>query len=95
MAKENKIEMVALKVNVLHTDLRKVSEKVWLAEGSTADLQTEVAALKKQVAVVSSWSGALEARMEDEEGRSHCNNVRLLVFPEQAKGVNTEQFEES
>ncbi|KAJ1201020.1 hypothetical protein NDU88_004836 [Pleurodeles waltl] len=74
-ALEGKIKSVAIKVNLLHTDLRKVSDKVGLVEGSISELQMEVSVLRKQVAAATSKYGALEARMEDAEGWSHRNNV--------------------
>ncbi|KAJ1139691.1 hypothetical protein NDU88_006058 [Pleurodeles waltl] len=37
-----KIETVVVEVNLLRVDLRKVSDKVRVAEGSIAELQTEV-----------------------------------------------------
>ncbi|KAJ1132065.1 hypothetical protein NDU88_010395 [Pleurodeles waltl] len=40
-----KIETVAVEVNLLRADLRKVSDKVKVAEGSIVELQTEVGAL--------------------------------------------------
>ncbi|KAJ1139760.1 hypothetical protein NDU88_006127 [Pleurodeles waltl] len=81
VALEAKIEMVAVEVNLLRADLRKVSDKVRVAEGSIVDLQTEVGTLSKQMAQVTSTVGTLEARLEDSEGRSRRNNVRLLGFP--------------
>ncbi|KAJ1136850.1 hypothetical protein NDU88_003264 [Pleurodeles waltl] len=49
VALEGKIETVAVKVNLLQADLRKVSDKVKVAEGSIVELQTEVGALGKQM----------------------------------------------
>ncbi|KAJ1112929.1 hypothetical protein NDU88_001190 [Pleurodeles waltl] len=49
VALEGKIEMVAEEVNPLQVDLKKVSEKVTVAEGSIVELQTEVGALGKQM----------------------------------------------
>ncbi|KAJ1179643.1 hypothetical protein NDU88_004877 [Pleurodeles waltl] len=75
-------------------DLRKVSDKVKLAEGSIVELQTEVGALRKQMVQVISTVGMLEGRLEDSVGRSRQNNVRLLGFPERAEGAMVEGFVE-
>ncbi|KAJ1170444.1 hypothetical protein NDU88_002321 [Pleurodeles waltl] len=91
---EGKIEAVAVEVNLLRTDLRKVSDKVKVAEGSIVDLQAEVNTLRKQMAQVTSTVGMLEARLEDSEGRSCTNNVRLLGFPERAESSTAEGFVE-
>ncbi|KAJ1191839.1 hypothetical protein NDU88_001154 [Pleurodeles waltl] len=49
VALEGKIETVAVEVNLLRADLRKVSDKVKVAEGSIVALQMEVGALRKQM----------------------------------------------
>ncbi|KAJ1093349.1 hypothetical protein NDU88_006453 [Pleurodeles waltl] len=94
VAMERKIETVAVEVNLLQADLRKISDKVEVVEGSFVDLQTEVGTLRKQMAQVTFTVGTLEARLEDSEGRSRRNNVRLLGFPERAEGSTVECFVE-
>ncbi|KAJ1119759.1 hypothetical protein NDU88_007944 [Pleurodeles waltl] len=47
VALEDKIETVVVEVNLLQTDLRKVSDKVKMAEGSIAELQSEMGMLRK------------------------------------------------
>ncbi|KAJ1187287.1 hypothetical protein NDU88_004064 [Pleurodeles waltl] len=59
---EGKIETVALEVNLLRTDLRKVLDKVQVKEGSIAELELEVASLRKQVANITYKTRALEVR---------------------------------
>ncbi|KAJ1201622.1 hypothetical protein NDU88_005428 [Pleurodeles waltl] len=87
-----KIETVAVNVILLLADLRKVSKVV---EGSVVELQTEVRALHEQIVQANSTVGQLEAKLEDAEGRSQQNNVRLLGFPEHAEGSAVESFVES
>ncbi|KAJ1169789.1 hypothetical protein NDU88_001680 [Pleurodeles waltl] len=77
VAPEGKIETVAAEVNLLWVDLQKVSDKVKVVEGSIVELQTEVGALRKQMVQANSVVGRPEARLEDAEGRSCRNNVRL------------------
>ncbi|KAJ1213702.1 hypothetical protein NDU88_001334 [Pleurodeles waltl] len=95
VALESKIETVAVEVNRLRADLRKVSDKVKVAEGSITELQSEVGMLRKQMVQATSTVGRLEPRLEDAEGRSQLNNVRLLGFPECAEGSATESFVEN
>ncbi|KAJ1148574.1 hypothetical protein NDU88_001402 [Pleurodeles waltl] len=95
VALEGKIETVVVEVNLLRADLRKVSEKVKVAEGSIAKLQTEVGSLRKQMMQVSSTVGKLEARLEDAGGSSCRNNIRLLGFPERVERAMVEVFVES
>ncbi|KAJ1125397.1 hypothetical protein NDU88_003829 [Pleurodeles waltl] len=94
VALEGKVSTVAVEVNLLRADLRKVSDKVKVAERSIVDLQTEVYTLRKQMAQVNTTVGTLEARLEDSEGISRRNNVRLLGFPERAEGSAVESFVE-
>ncbi|KAJ1148923.1 hypothetical protein NDU88_001747 [Pleurodeles waltl] len=69
VALQGKTETVLLEVNLLRMDLQKLFDKVKVAAGSIAELHTEVGTLRKQMAQVSSQSGALEVRLEDSEGR--------------------------
>ncbi|KAJ1199842.1 hypothetical protein NDU88_003674 [Pleurodeles waltl] len=92
VALEGKIETVAVKVNLLRADLRKVSDKVKVVEGSIVDLQTKVGTLRKQMAQITSTVGTLEDHLEDSEGRSRRNNVRLLGFLEHVEGSTVESF---
>ncbi|KAJ1208513.1 hypothetical protein NDU88_003898 [Pleurodeles waltl] len=66
-----------------------------VAEGSIVELQTEVVSLRKQMVQVNSTVGRLETRLQDAEGRSRLNNIRLLVFPERAEGAKVEVFVDS
>ncbi|KAJ1213045.1 hypothetical protein NDU88_000684 [Pleurodeles waltl] len=65
-ALENKIETVAIEINLLRTDLRKVSDNVCIVEGSIEQLQIELATLKKQVVVMEHWLD-----MWDKEPKEH------------------------
>ncbi|KAJ1198395.1 hypothetical protein NDU88_002236 [Pleurodeles waltl] len=62
VALEGTIETVAVEVNLLWADLRKVSDKVKVAEGSIVELQTKVGALRKQMVQANFTVGRLEAR---------------------------------
>ncbi|KAJ1144308.1 hypothetical protein NDU88_010608 [Pleurodeles waltl] len=57
---EGKIETVAVEVNLLRADLRKALDKEKVAEGSIAELQSEVGTLRSQVAQATSTVGRLE-----------------------------------
>ncbi|KAJ1119771.1 hypothetical protein NDU88_007956 [Pleurodeles waltl] len=46
------------------------------------------------MAAVTLKAGAMEVRLEDAEGRSRSNNVRLLGLPECAEGPTVEVFVE-
>ncbi|KAJ1208285.1 hypothetical protein NDU88_003671 [Pleurodeles waltl] len=57
VALEGKMETVAVEVNLLRADLRKVSDKVKVAEGSIAELQSMVGTLWTQMAQATSTVG--------------------------------------
>ncbi|KAJ1105911.1 hypothetical protein NDU88_003314 [Pleurodeles waltl] len=95
VALEGNIETVAVKVNLLRADLRKVSDKVKVAKGSIVELQVEVGTLRKQMAQAGSTVGRLEVQLEDAEGRSRRNNMRLLGFPERSEGSMVGTFVEN
>ncbi|KAJ1159816.1 hypothetical protein NDU88_000321 [Pleurodeles waltl] len=86
MASQGKIETVAVEVNLLRVDLRKVSDKVKVAEGLIVELQAEVGTLRKQMAQAGSTVGRLEAQLEDADGCFRQNNIKLLDFPERSEG---------
>ncbi|KAJ1090908.1 hypothetical protein NDU88_004036 [Pleurodeles waltl] len=65
------------------------------AGGSIVELQVEVGTLRKQMAQAGSTVGRLEARLEDAEGRSRRNNIRLLGFPERLEGSMVEALVEN
>ncbi|KAJ1091258.1 hypothetical protein NDU88_004385 [Pleurodeles waltl] len=83
---EGKIETVVVEVNLLRAELQKLSDKVKVADGPIAELRSKVGTLWTQMAQATSTVGRLEAKLEDEEGRSRRKNVRLLGFPERAAG---------
>ncbi|KAJ1214360.1 hypothetical protein NDU88_001979 [Pleurodeles waltl] len=62
VALTGKIETLAMEVNLFRADLWKVSDKFRVAEGPIVELQMDVDTLQKQMAQVTSRSGALEAR---------------------------------
>ncbi|KAJ1144461.1 hypothetical protein NDU88_010759 [Pleurodeles waltl] len=95
VALEGKIETLAVEVNLLRADLRKVSDKVKVVEGSIMELQTEVGALRKQMVQPNSMVRRLEASLEDAEGCSLRNNIRLMGFLEREVGSATETFVEN
>ncbi|KAJ1083707.1 hypothetical protein NDU88_003862 [Pleurodeles waltl] len=86
VALEGKIETAAVEVNLLWADLRKVSDKVKVEEGSIVEL----GALHKQMVQTTSTVGRLQARLEDAEGSSRWNNIGFLGFPERAEGSAAE-----
>ena len=69
-----------------------MSDKVTTAERNMNALKAEVAHLKKQMTQIQQTAGSLENHVEDAEGRSRRNNVRILGFLERAEGQAPEKF---
>ncbi|KAJ1210396.1 hypothetical protein NDU88_005760 [Pleurodeles waltl] len=63
VAPEGKIETVAVEVNLLRADLRKVSDKVKVAEGSIVELQVEIGALQEVWRWLEMWDKATPSRL--------------------------------
>ncbi|KAJ1202801.1 hypothetical protein NDU88_006596 [Pleurodeles waltl] len=62
-ALEQRHDLVAIDVNLLRTDLRRVAEKVTTAEINIKNLQDEVSTLKRQMVEVKTAAVELERRM--------------------------------
>lgn len=92
---ETKIEALSIDVNLLRIDLRKVADKVEMAESNITELQGEVTVLKQQMAQMTTATAELELRMEDAEGCSFRSIIRVLGFPEKVEGTAPEQFPEN
>ena len=88
-ALEGQIAGVSIDVNLLRADLHKISDKVKGAERNIAVLKTKFKHLKQQVSQMTMANGILTYRVEDADGRSRQNNIRLLGFPERAEGQAT------
>ncbi|KAJ1187359.1 hypothetical protein NDU88_004135 [Pleurodeles waltl] len=81
---EQKIDAVMLDVNLLHVDLCKVIDKVTAAEGQINGLQAVNKQLEKQVQDLTKKQTEMEVKLEDQEGRARCNNIRITGVAEGA-----------
>ncbi|KAJ1207499.1 hypothetical protein NDU88_002890 [Pleurodeles waltl] len=101
-----KIDTVAVEVILLQADLRKVSDKVKVAEGSIVDLQTEVGTLRKQMAQLNCWDirglarvlesvqlALLEWMVRTEEGleMAHLRSLRSDVMKDSVSRIEIQQ----
>ena len=93
-ALEAKIDTMAVDVNLLRTDLRNIREKVVGSEVAITDLQKENIELKTRVRALEKTSKEHSVKLEDLEGRSRRNNIRVTGVPERAEGSAPELFVE-
>ncbi|KAJ1107914.1 hypothetical protein NDU88_005300 [Pleurodeles waltl] len=87
---EPRLDAVAVDVGLLWSDLQKVSDKVSTVETDIAHLQSTSKALEEQVRFLTTEHGRMAARLEDQEGRVHWNNIRVVGVPEGAEGPSVE-----
>ncbi|KAJ1134398.1 hypothetical protein NDU88_000850 [Pleurodeles waltl] len=83
---EPKIDAVTLEVNLLRADPHKVTDRVTTAEGQINGLQAVNKQIEKQVQDLTKKQAEVEAKLEDQEGRACCNNIRITGVPEGAEG---------
>ena len=81
---EAKIDTVSVEVTLLRTDLCAMRDKLKEAEGELKFSDT--ALLKKQVKDLNAITEGMAAKIEDFEGRSRRNNIRVVGVPEKAEG---------
>ncbi|KAJ1100352.1 hypothetical protein NDU88_005438 [Pleurodeles waltl] len=78
LAVQTKVMTIAIDVNLLRADLRKVAERTVETETNVTELREEISVLNTAVAALKVHSSRLEARMEDAEGD---RNVWTVSYP--------------
>ena len=71
-----------------------MNEKVKETEKDLKVLKSDATTLKLQIKDLQACTKELAARMEDQEGRSRRNNIRIVGVPEKAEGHTTDIFVE-
>lgn len=91
---EHKMGTISIDVNLIQADLTKMNEKVKTLDIKTASLIDDVALLQREVQDLKSFCETAERKLDDREGRTRCNNVRILGVPEKAEGPAPDLFRE-
>ncbi|KAJ1175810.1 hypothetical protein NDU88_001095 [Pleurodeles waltl] len=94
LALEAEMDLMAMDIDHLQLDLRKISERVTEAEGDVSQMQQMVLELQATVVVLKSNTTQMECCLKDAEGLSRCNNLWFLGFHEKAEGPEPDQFQE-
>ncbi|KAJ1205329.1 hypothetical protein NDU88_000764 [Pleurodeles waltl] len=79
-------------VNLLKADLRKVTEKVTMAETQINGLESVTKRVKDQVQTLTKQNSFIAAKVEDQEGRARHNNIQVSGIPEGAAGPSMKLF---
>ena len=91
---ETKIDTTAIEVNLIRADLKKINTRLQTAEDTIQTLTSQNKELAQQVKHLQRSSETMATRIEDQEGRSRRNNIRITGVPEKMEGPSVELFVE-
>ena len=91
---ENKIDSTAIEVTLIRTNLHKITDRVKATEDSVSTLTTTVDKLGKNMKHLQQRVELLASQLDDSEGRSRRNNIRIIGVPEKAEGPSVDLFVE-
>ncbi|KAJ1191169.1 hypothetical protein NDU88_000485 [Pleurodeles waltl] len=89
------IRKVSFELSHLRTDHHKLEDRVEATETSLEELQPAHRAHRAQVPCLSEWIQGLERRVEDTEGCSQRNNIRIVGMPEGVVGTDAVAYLET
>ncbi|KAJ1155590.1 hypothetical protein NDU88_008319 [Pleurodeles waltl] len=75
---ENRLDMIAMNMNIMKDDLAKLSDRLKQKESTVADILPTHIDNKNAIVKLQQQVEALQERIEDAEGRSQRNNIRIL-----------------
>ncbi|KAJ1178861.1 hypothetical protein NDU88_004103 [Pleurodeles waltl] len=79
---KSKIDATTTEVGLLHMDLRKITDRVEQAETTLSALEGEMTALRFVVIILKKENVTVQPKLENAEGRAHCNIFPLLFLKE-------------
>ena len=85
---EQKIEKLVIDVNLLRVDQSKLEDKVKENAASLRELKHMVKNSDSLTKAMANQVDQPVRRMEDLEGRSHRNNIRVVGLPEGVEGMD-------
>ena len=91
---EVKIDSISSEVTLLRTDLCNMNDKVKENKREIKILKNDTTSLKKQIQKLQVGTSEMAAKLEDLEGRSRRNNIRIVGVPEKTEGQATDLFVE-
>ncbi|KAJ1180096.1 hypothetical protein NDU88_005320 [Pleurodeles waltl] len=92
---EAKIDKVDSDLVLLHADHRNLVDKTGTIEARVDELTPVMSRLESTMGGVLARASELERRVEDAEGRTRRNNIRVIGLPEGAEGRDAEAYSES
>ena len=91
---ETKIDAVSTEITLLRADFHKMRDRVTETEKNIVVLRAENQQLKQQVQGLQRTTTAQGVKLDDLEGRSRRNNIRITGVPEKAEGRSADLFVE-
>lgn len=85
---------IATDINLIRADMAKFTERIKAVETTTELLTTDTKALKQQVLLLETETQILKSKLDEQEGRSRRNNIRLIGVPEKVGGQALDLFVE-
>ena len=89
---ETKVDSVAVGLNLLRDDHRKLTYRVSQSEKDITELKPAVVEVQKAVIDLTGRIRYLEGRAEDAEGRNRRSNLLIVGLPEEMEGRDPLSF---
>ncbi|KAJ1181029.1 hypothetical protein NDU88_006240 [Pleurodeles waltl] len=89
---EPKLDTVALDVSLLCTDLQRMADMMSMAESDIQTLWLTSKSVEEQVQTLTAQLATMAARLEDQEGHTRRNNIRVVGVLEGAEGASVNLF---
>ena len=91
---ETKMDAMAIDLTLLRTDLGKTRDKANEVEKQVQEVTKEAVSSKQRIARLEQVTFTMAKKLEDLEGRSRRNNLRITGVPEKEEGRDVEAFVE-
>ncbi|KAJ1210554.1 hypothetical protein NDU88_005917 [Pleurodeles waltl] len=92
---ENRLVMITTGMNIMKDDQAKLSDRLKQTESTVADIPPTHNDNKNAIAKLQQQMEALQERIEDAEGRSRRNNIRIIRLPEGKEGNDPTRYIET
>ncbi|KAJ1084298.1 hypothetical protein NDU88_004450 [Pleurodeles waltl] len=92
---ENRLDMITTDMNIMKDDQAKLSDRLKQTESTVADILPTHNDNKNAIVKLQQQMEDLQERIEDAEGRSRRNNIRIIGLPEGKEGNNPTQYIET
>ncbi|KAJ1095558.1 hypothetical protein NDU88_000720 [Pleurodeles waltl] len=92
---ENRLDTITTDMNIMKDDQAKLSDRLKQTESTVADILPTHNDNKNAIVKLQQQMEALQERIEDAEGCSQCNNIRIIGLPEGKEGNDPTRYIES